>query len=172
MGLAQWGLDPGRTEAGGQRGHIPGSLSPPVRDGSPAGCLATPSPLPLLYSQPKSSFFSPLKSPWRPGCLPGIPGCSRTLQGEFPRPPEGSSHSQGYGERTCTPQPPWPHPYPLLFPPSTQHEGNLPGALTAQQAEEQSAAPCCQHAEAGEPPCRSCVPHLRCHIHLPPHGQG
>lgn len=174
VGSGSW-QDRGR---GAERVHSWQSQPTRARQG-PSGLPTPLGPLPLLCSQPKSSFFSPLKSPWRPGCLPGIPGCSRTLQGEFPRPPEGSGHSHtgmglatGIGEGTCTPQPPWPHPYPLLFPPSSQHEGNLPGALTAQQVEEQSAAPCCQHAEAGEPPCRSCVPHLRCHIHLPPHGQG
>lgn len=84
----------------------------------PSGLLPPLGPSPLLCSQPKSSFFSPLESPWRPGCLPGIPGCGRTLQEEFPRPPEGSGHSQGYGEGTCPPQPPWPHPCPPLSPPA------------------------------------------------------
>uniref|UniRef100_A0A8D2ML99 C-type lectin domain family 18 member A-like n=1 Tax=Zonotrichia albicollis TaxID=44394 RepID=A0A8D2ML99_ZONAL len=112
VGSGSW-----QDRGGGTEGHIPGSLSPPVRDGGPAGC-PPPVPLPLLCSQPKSSFFSPLKSPWRPGCLPGIPGCGRTLQGEFPRPPEGSGLSQGYGEGTCTSQPPRSLPHPLLSPPA------------------------------------------------------
>lgn len=103
-----WQSQPTRARRG------PSRLPAPLPPSHPP----TPGLLPLLCSQPKSSFFSPLKSPWRPGCLPGIPGCIQTLQGEFPRPPEGSCHSQGYREGTCTPKPPWAHPYSLLSPPA------------------------------------------------------
>uniref|UniRef100_A0A8D2NXU9 C-type lectin domain family 18 member A-like n=1 Tax=Zosterops lateralis melanops TaxID=1220523 RepID=A0A8D2NXU9_ZOSLA len=74
MGLARWGLDPGRTEAGGQRGYIPGSLSPPVRDRGPAGCPPPSAPCPFCAPSPKALSSLPSSLHGDPGAFPVSPG--------------------------------------------------------------------------------------------------
>lgn len=167
MGLAQWGLDPGRTEVGGRGGTFLAVSAHPCETGAQRAAPPPPAPCPFCALSPKALSSLPSSFHGDPGAFLVSLAAVGPFRGNSHGPPKGRDR----GEGTCTPQPPWPHPYPLLSPSSSQHEGDLPGALTAQQIEEQSAAPRCQHAEAGEPPCRSCVPHLRCHIHLPLHVQ-
>ncbi|XP_071613225.1 LOW QUALITY PROTEIN: C-type lectin domain family 18 member A-like [Heliangelus exortis] len=66
-------------EGGGR--HVHSWHSQPTRARQGLSGLPPTRPLPLLSSQPKSAFFSPLESPWRPGCLPHIPGCGWNLRG-------------------------------------------------------------------------------------------
>lgn len=96
--------------------------------------LPLPGPCPLCAPAQKRFLRSPLVSmeTWEPS--------------PYPRLPRGTG--RGGGTRSA----PGPNPQPPLTLRSSQREGDLPGALAAQQAEEQSAATRCQHAEAGECP--------------------
>lgn len=155
----------GQRWGGRESGYIPGGLSPPVRDWGSAGWTPPLGPCPFCAPSPKALYLSPRVSMETrvPSPYPRL----RDLLGALCR-------SEGYGEGTCRPpRLPWPHP--LLSPPSSQHQGDLPGALAAQQAEEQSAAPGRQHAEAGEPPWwdppTSAVPSVRLPFHAKGGGQ-
>lgn len=167
MGPARWGLGAGvlagqRRVGGTERVHSWQSQPTHVRRGLSE--LDPPaSPCPFCAPSPKALSSLPLSLHGDPGAFPVSLAAAGPL-GEpspLPRPPEGSGPSRRYREGTRTPQPLWPQP--LLCPPSSQHEGDLPGALAAQQAEEQSAAPRCQYAEAGEPPAPGPLPPWKSH---------
>lgn len=170
IGLAQWGLDPGRTEAGGRGGTFLAASAHPCKTG--AQQAAPPSaPCPFCAPSPKALSSLPSSLHGDPGAFPVSPVAVGPFRGNSHGPLKGLATAGDSGRALVALGPLAPFLSPAV-PPSSQHEGDLPGALTAQQVEEQSAAPCCQHAEAGEPPCRSRAPHLQCHIHLPPHARG
>lgn len=114
MGLAQWGLDPGRTEAGGAEGHIPGSLSPPVRDGGPAGCPPS-SPCPFCAPSPKALSSFPSSLHGDPGAFPVSPAAVGPFRGNSHGPLKGPATARDTG-RAPVPQPPRSLPHPLLSP--------------------------------------------------------